>query len=141
MATDTPAPTPTPKPVYKVKIGRNVVYEPWGRPAKADCCCGPYDDRSPVRRLTIELLVTNLSHESTQDKWKPAFYTAAGAHPATCIWYYNNTVVSPGETADVTFITHVEIGDYVQTLKLTLLGHTTTITLDPSGTEVKRKYK
>lgn len=134
-------PTATPRPVFTVKLGRNVVYEPWGRPTDVGGCKGPYNDRSPVRRLTIQLLVTNSSNEHTQDKWFPEFYTAAGAHPPSCIWYYNNTVVSPGETVDVTFATHVEVGDFVQTLRLDLLGHSATITLDASGNEIGRSYK
>jgi hypothetical protein len=94
-----------------------------------------------VRRLTIQLLVTNNSVQPTQDMWFPEFYTATGAHPPSCIWYYNNTVVSPNETVDVTFATHVEVGDYVQTMRLDLLGHSVTITLDPSGKELGRSYQ
>lgn len=47
-------------------------------------------------------------------------------------------VVSPDETVDVTFATHVEVGDYVQTLDL--WGYSVTLTLDPSGNEIRRSY-
>jgi hypothetical protein len=143
-ATDTPAPTPTPKPAFTLKLGRNVIYEQWGRPPADNMCTNDRDDfdnRSPVRRLTIQLLVTNKSKSSTENKWKPSFYAASGPKTTSCMWYYNNTVISPGETVDVTFYTYVELNDYVQTLKLTLLDHTRTITLDPAGNDIKSTYK
>jgi hypothetical protein len=43
--------------------------------------------------------------------------------PTTCIWYYNNTAVQPGETTYVTFATHVETYDWVQSLTLDELGY------------------
>jgi hypothetical protein len=92
-----------------------------------------------VQRFTVQLLVTNNSSSYTKDKWLPTFVSASGASLPSCIWYYNNTVIEPGETVDVTFATHLQGGDYVKALVLSLLGHTATICLDPGANEIPCK--
>ena len=140
LPTDTPQPpTATPEPPFTVALGRNRVYEPWGNPGDPGGCQGPYDDRIRVQRFTLQLLVTNNSSSYTQDKWLPTFVSASGASLPSCIWYYNNTVIEPGETVDVTFATHLQGGDYVKALVLSLLGQTVTICLDPGANEIPCK--
>ncbi len=135
--TDTPVPTPTHTPVpYVVTLGYNIVYEPWGNPGNPDGCNGPYDDRIEVRRFTVEVIVTNNSRNFIPDRWSPTFLAASGAALPTCIWYYNNTVVEPGETADVTFATHLKKGDYVRAMVFDFPGAVITLCLDGSGRQI-----
>ena len=115
------------------------MYEPWGNPGHPGGCQGPYDDRIRVQRFTLQLLVTNNSNSYTKDKWLPTFVSASGAPLPSCIWYYNNTVIEPGETVDVTFATHLQGGDYVKALVLSLLGQTATICMDPGANEIPCK--
>ncbi len=130
-------PTATPQPSYDVHVGRNVVYEPWGIPTDPDGCNGPYwDEGSTLKRFTVQVLVTNNSKNFIPDHWSPDFVSASGAGLRTCIWYYNNTVVEPGETTDVTFATHLERSDYVRALIFDFPGQTITLCLSPSGNEI-----
>jgi hypothetical protein len=135
-ATDTPVPTATASPPYSVILGRNVMYEPWGRPRDSDGCNGPYDDESPVRRLTVEVILTNNSKQFIPDHWSPTFISASGRSLPTCIWYYNNTAVQPDEIIDVTFATHMETDDWVSALIFDELGYTLSICLNPAGQAV-----
>ncbi len=134
--TTTLVPTATTLPPYTVTLGRNVVYEPWGRPANPDGCNGPYDDESPVRRFTVEVILTNNSNRFIPDHWSPVFISASGNPLPTCIWYYNNTTVQPGEIIDVTFATHTEANDWVKALVFDELNYTLTVCLGPSGQAV-----
>jgi hypothetical protein len=134
--TDTPVPIATELPPYSVTVGRNVVYEPWGRPLDPDGCNGPYDDESPMRRFTIQIILTNNSNQFIPDHWSPYFVSASGRSLPTCIWYYNNTAVQPGEVIDVTFATHVETDDWVSALVFDELGYALSTCLNPSGQPV-----
>jgi len=131
--TATPLPSPTTLPPYSVILGRNVIYEPWGRPLDSGGCQGPYDDESPVRRLTVEVILTNNSKQFIPDHWSPTFVSASGRSLPTCIWYYNNTAVQPGEVIDVTFATHLETDDWVSALVFDEMNYTVTICLNPAG--------
>jgi len=131
--TDTPVPTAASLPPYSVTLGHNVVYEPWGRPLDPDGCNGPYNDESPVRRFTVEVILTNNSNSFIPDGWGPTFYTASGQIPPTCTWYYENIAVQPGEIINVTFATHVEANDWVSALVFDELGYTATLCLNGSG--------
>ncbi len=131
--TNTPIPAATALPAYTVTLGRNVTYEPWGRPMDPGGCKGPYDDESPVRRFTVEIILTNNSNRFIPDHWSPVFISASGRPIPTCIWYYNNTVVQPGEIINVTFATHLESNDWVSALLFEELGYPLTICLSPSG--------
>jgi hypothetical protein len=131
--TDTVAPTnPPPPPPYVIAINK-VVLEPWGRPRNADGCNGPYNDKDPVRRLTVEIVLTNQSNRYVPDGWYPTFYTARGQVPPTCIWYYNNTAVQPGETTYVTFATHVDLDDWVQAMVLDELDYAVMVCFNAAG--------
>jgi len=131
--TDTPLPTATVLPPYSVTLGRNVTYEPWGRPLDPGGCKGPYDDESPVRRFTVEVILTNNSNRFIPDHWTPTFVSASGRPLPTCIWYYNNTAVQPDETINVTFATHLETDDWVSALVFDELGYGLAVCLNPSG--------
>jgi S1-C subfamily serine protease len=131
--TDTPVPTATSAPPYSVMLGHNVMYEPWGRPLDPDGCSGPYNDESPVRRLTVEIMLTNNSNQFIPDKWGPTFFAASGQVLETCAWLYDDMSVQPGETANVTFATHMEANDWVAAMVFDELGYTTTLCLNPAG--------
>jgi len=126
---------PTPPPPYQVRLGNNVVYEPWGRPS-ADGCSEPYDDTHPMRRFTVQVLVTNYSIIPIPDRWHPEFISASGAPLIPCTWHYDNTEVSPGETVDVTFATHLESGDWVRALVFNFPAGTVRLCLDGAGHQV-----
>ena len=123
-----PAPTNAPPPTrqtqapYTIAINK-VEPEPWGRPRAADGCNGPYNDRDPVKRFTIEVILTNNSNQWIADGWAPTFYSAAGQIPPTCVWYYDNQAVQPGEVIYVTFATHVESNDWVRAMVFDELGY------------------
>lgn len=134
--TDTPVPTATALPPYSVVLGRNVTYEPWGRPLDSGGCKGPYDDESPGRRFTVEVILTNNSTRFIPDHWTPTFVSASGRPLPTCIWYYNNTAVQPDETINVTFATHLETDDWVSALAFDELGYTLAVCLNSSGQAV-----
>jgi hypothetical protein len=140
--TATPEP-PTPAPAsapYVITLGRNIMYEPWGRPADPGGCRGPYDDDHPVRRLTVQALLTNNSKGFvTYDT--PIFVSASGASLPSCYFAYdpNNPslpVAQPGETKDVTFVTHLATGDYVRALVFELPGWSITVCLDGAAHQV-----
>ncbi|MBN1659660.1 MAG: FHA domain-containing protein [Anaerolineae bacterium] len=115
--TQPPQPTATSRPPFTVSINK-IDFEPWGRPTNPDGCNGPYNDRDPVKRFTIELIVTNQTNRTMESGWLPVFYTAREQIPETCIWVYDNMSIQPGETAYVTFVTHVEYDDWVQIMAL-----------------------
>ena len=127
---------PTPPPPYQVRLGNNVVYEPWGRPTSSDGCSEPYDDSYPMRRFTVQVLVTNLSSIPIPDGWHPEFISASGAPLTPCVWHYHDTEVSPGETVDVTFATHLESSDWVRALVFNFSLGTVRLCLDGSGHQV-----
>ena len=130
--TATAQPTATSRPPYTVAINK-VEPEPWGRPTNPDGCNGPYNDRDPVKRVTIEVVVTNQSNRTIPDGWYPVFYSAQGKTPKTCVWDYGDTSVQPGETTYVTFATHVELNDWVQRLVLDELGYQVVVCFNSSG--------
>jgi predicted component of type VI protein secretion system len=131
--TDTPRPTDTPSPPpFTVSINK-AIYEPWGRPTNPDGCSPPYNDKDPVRRFTVEFVVTNQSNRYIPDQWHPHFYSAKGDVPEVCVWYYDNTAIEPGETTYVTFATHVESDDWVQAMVLDEIGYEVIICLNAAG--------
>jgi hypothetical protein len=92
-----------------------------------DGCNPPYNDQDPVRRFTIEVILTNHSNQYIPDGWAPTFFTAHGGVPPTCIWYYDNQGVQPGEVINVTFATHVEMGDWVRAMVFDELNYEVTV--------------
>ena len=130
--TNTPKPTANSQPPYTLSINK-IEPEPWGRPSSGDGCSPPYNDRDPVKRFTIELVITNQSNRIIPDGWHPVFYTAQGQTPITCVWYYDNTAIQPGETAYVTFVTHTELNDYVQYMLVNELGYDVVVCFNAAG--------
>jgi hypothetical protein len=128
-------PTPLPPP-YLVRLGSNVIYEPWGRPTNTDGCNGPYDDLYEMRRFTVEVVVSNYATIPIPDGWLPTFIAAGGGPLKSCIWYYNNTEVQTGETVDVTFATHLQKGDWVRAIQFNFPQGAVTICLNGTGQEV-----
>jgi hypothetical protein len=126
-----PSHPPAPYSVTIVKIEP----EPWGRPTDPNGCSGPYNDRDPVKRFTIEIALTNHSESTIPDGWAPDFYAASGQVPKTCKWYYDqgDQAVSPGETTYVTFGTHTELSDWVNRMVLNELGYQTAWCFDAGG--------
>ncbi len=138
--TDTPVPTAAPRSPYVISLGNNVQYEPWGRPTQPSGCQGPYDDKSPVRRFTVETILTNNSNNFVTFQ-TPTFVSASGAALPSCYWAYdpNNPkleVAQPGESKNVTFGTHLETGDYVRALVFDLPGWTITVCLNGAGQQI-----
>ena len=129
---DTVVPTDAPPPPYTIAINKSVL-EDWGRPTNADGCNGPYNDQDPVQRLTVELVLTNQSDRDIPDGWYPTFHTAQGQVPPTCVWYYDNTAVQPGETIYVTFATHVNLDDWVQAMVVNELGYAVMVCFSAAG--------
>jgi hypothetical protein len=120
--TTTPVPTKPSSPPYSVDINK-IEPEPWGRPKNADGCNRPYDDRDPVQRFTIEVILTNHSDQWIPDGWAPEFFSADGRVPPVCVWDYGDTAVEPGEVTYLTFATHTELSDYVQAMVFYELGY------------------
>jgi hypothetical protein len=131
-----PPPTPTSPPPYVITLGNNVHYEPWGNPADPEGCKGPYDDRIEVRRFYAQVLLTNNSTRYIGEDWYPSFISASGAGLPSCVFYYNNLAVEPGETIDVTYGTHLKVGDYVKALVFEIQGYTEAICLNPGGQKI-----
>jgi hypothetical protein len=131
-----PPPTATLPPAFTLSLGSNVSYEPWGKPGDPDGCGPPYDDRIEVRRFTVQVLLTNNSKQYIGEDWWPTFLSASGAGVPSCWFYYNNVVVEPGETADVTYATYLPKGDYVKAMVFPILGQTHTVCLNPGGQQI-----
>lgn len=130
------APTPTrapARPALDVVLS-NPHYERWGRPTAPDGCNGPYNNGSPVRRFTMELIVTNRSSQTVPSGWAPYFYANTGAALARCYFPYQEgapvPAVPPGESRTVTFVTFTEETNWVGRVTVTLLGGTWSWTLD-----------
>ena len=64
------------------------------------------------------------------------FISARGWSLPTCIWYYNNTAVQPGEVINVTSATYLETDDWVSALVFDELNYTLSICLNTPGQAV-----
>lgn len=135
-ATSPAPPTATPPPPFTLTLGNNVGYEPWGKPGNPDGCGAPYDDRIEVRRFTAQVLLTNNSKQFIGEDWWPTFLSGSGAAVPSCWYYYNNVVVEPGETVDVTYATYLPKGDYVRAMVFDILGQTAVICLNGGGQQI-----
>ncbi|MEM7031284.1 MAG: hypothetical protein AAF629_17100 [Chloroflexota bacterium] len=109
-------------------------YESWGRPT--DGCAGPYNDRSPVKRFTFEVLFTNQSNQTLYKNWFPEIITAKRGSVRTCFWNYDTIKVAPGQTINVTFVGHVEGDDWVAGLAFRDLNYQQFACLSASGADV-----
>jgi LysM repeat protein len=146
---------------FYLRLGRNVGYEYWGRPKYGldDCTVDWFDDSSQVKRLTVEVLLTNKSKNIIPGEWASpsnvVFHLASGGYRYACKHRYgygqdleqlpSNVTYHPDagyeypgdlradEIVDVTFYTHLEINDLATKIEFTELG----ICFDPnSGDQV-----
>ncbi len=147
-----------PKDRYKelnLRLGLNVSYTYWGRPVYGldDCVANQFDDGSPVKRLTVEVLATNNTEHELPGAWGDTknviFHTLSGARRYACVHYQNHYGTSgsgpevnlpnlggpyprslePGDTMDVTYYTHIEKTDLVTKVEFKFLG----ICFDPNS--------
>lgn len=112
-------PTATPPNPYTLYLTVRG-YEQWGRPNPS--CSEGFNDKSPVRRFTVDFTLVNGSAWSIDD-WFPTFY-AGGRQLYTCYYGYNDTPgvpsVPPGGTRTVTFAAFAELSEYVTRMSLSI---------------------
>jgi hypothetical protein len=130
-ATVPPAP-PTPPPPLSVTLS-NPHYERWGRPTD-NTGCFYYNNGSPVRRFTIQVVLKNNTAATISDWAKPSFYSNTGASLARC--YGSNptdTTLPPvpaNSTSTVTFSSFTDEGTWVSRVDFTYRDRTWRWTLD-----------
>ena len=104
----------------------NPHYERWGKPTNPDGCNDP-TNATPVRRFTMQLVVTNRTGQSITGDWAPRFYSNTGATLARCYYDYQGAAsIPPGETRNVTFVsyTNTDGADWVARVTFSVLGGT-----------------
>ena len=125
------------KPDVYIRLGRNVNYQYWGRPQLGLADCNDWTNNDTVKRLTVEVILTNNSNKPLPNDWaSPSnviIYMASGSHQQACkhIYGYGSAASNPptgvsihadpdsypgtlypGETTNVTYYTHMEKNDY-----------------------------
>lgn len=122
-----------------LRLGRNVIYEPWGRPrlGLTDCFANLFDDGDPVQRFTVQVIATNKSDDSIPSGWASnvKLHLLSGGSRVACKHNLNEDQrrvlesasvqdysfaegnypgeLGVGQTANVTYFTHLEKGDLV----------------------------
>jgi hypothetical protein len=115
----------------------NPHYERWGRPTDSTGCRN-YNNGSPVRRFTIQLIVKNNTGTAIT-KWDGPYYTAnTGKSLARCYYPYdpNETslpAIGANATNNVTFVSFTDEGTYVSRVEFRHSGRTWVWTLGPDG--------
>jgi S1-C subfamily serine protease len=131
-ATSTPTKPPAAaRPALDATLS-NPHYERWGKPTNADGCNDP-TNATPVRRFTMQLIITNRTSQTVSGDWGPRFYSNTGATLARCYYDYAGAgTITPGQTRNVTFVsyTNTDGGDWVSQVVFSALGGTWTWTLD-----------
>lgn len=114
-----PPPTSTPTPAVSLEL-TGMRYEQWGRPVEG---CRRFDNSSPVRKFNLEITLTNNSTQAVKE-WYPDFYANTGRLLLTCFYVYGEGFppVPPGEERTVTFASFAEPHEYVQEMRVTVLG-------------------
>lgn len=117
--TSPPPPTSVPRPAISLDLS-GMRYEQWGRPVEE---CRRFDNGSPVRKFNLELTLTNHSTQAVKD-WYPDFYANTGRLLLTCYYLYGEGFppVPPGEARTVTFASFAEQNEYVQEMRMNVLG-------------------
>jgi len=109
--------TSTPAPLIRVTINK-YTYEQWGRPAGMDDPekgCGNFDDSRPVRVLTVDLHIENVSRQDMKD-WSAYFVNPDDDYLYVCYHPYDGKVfpiIPARESRDVAFKVFFEIDDSV----------------------------
>jgi hypothetical protein len=106
-------------------------YEQWGRPVEG---CRQFDNKSAVRKFNVEITLTNNSTQAVKE-WYPDFYANTGRLLLTCYYVYGEGFppVSPGEERTVTFASFAEQNEYVQEMRMTVLGNEYRRCFSPEG--------
>lgn len=115
----------------------NPHYEQWGRPTDSGGCRN-YNDGSPVRRFTIQMIVRNNTGGTINDWTGPYYYANTGQSLARCYFPYNpsdTTLPAIGAYAanNVTFVTFTDLGTWVSRVEFRYSGRTWAWTLGPDG--------
>ena len=139
----TPAPSDTPTAVgprlYKLAVGGQHLYEPWGAPNSSDLCESyrnrDFNDKIQMKGFNLELALTNNGSTAVPDNWEPSFITSRGKSVQACYYGYQGSGPQPGATAFMTFFTVVSPDDYVRTVLLEINGESLQICLDASGAQ------
>lgn len=130
-ATSTPTrPAAAARPALDVTLS-NPHYERWGKPTSANGCVDE-TNATPVRRFTIQIVVTNRTAQSVANDL-PGFYSNSGAKLASCVYDYAGAgTIPPGQTRNVTFVsyTNTDGGDWVSRVIYSIAGGTWIWTLD-----------
>ncbi len=78
-----------------LRLGRNVGYEPWGKPKLGldDCLADWFDDSNPAQRFTAEVILTNKSRRDISGNWASSsnviFHTMSGAQRNACMHLFD----------------------------------------------------
>ena len=136
--TAVPAPSSTPTatatPNLQVTLS-NPHYERWGKPTNPDGC-NDYTNATPVRKFTMQLVVTNNTNQTVAGDWGPSYVSNTGATLARCYYdYQGSATIPPGQTRNVTFSTYTNTdgNDWVSRVNFSALGGAWTWTLDRDG--------
>jgi S1-C subfamily serine protease len=131
-ATPTPTrPATSARPNLQVTLS-NPHYERWGKPTNADGC-NDYNNSMPVRKFTMQMIVTNNSNQTVAGEWGPSYVSNTGATLARCYYDYQGAgTIPPGQTRNVTFgtFTNADGVDWVSRVTFYALGGSWTWTLD-----------
>ena len=137
-------PTATPKPTATTNVPpalsptlTNPHYERWGRPTDTAGCWN-YNNASPVRRFTMELVVKNNTAATISNWVGPEFSANTGAGLSSCAYGYGGNAsalppIAAGAANTVTFFTFTEEGTWVSRVVFRYGGWTGVWTLGPDG--------
>lgn len=97
----TPGVVATGPDVFRIEVQR-VELERWGRPSDQ---CTSFDDRTPVRKITVSTRITNLSAQAIAELGF-AFFSHADTAIANCIYYYDGIAqqIAPSQAREITFV-------------------------------------
>ncbi|MCW1968344.1 MAG: hypothetical protein KIH69_009540 [Anaerolineae bacterium] len=86
---------------FRIEVQR-VELERWGLPNSQ---CTSFDDRTPVRKITVSARITNLSAQAIAELGF-AFFSNADAAITNCIYYYDGIAqqIGPGQAREITFV-------------------------------------
>ncbi len=115
----------------------NPHYERWGRPTDSTGCLN-YNNGSPVRRFTIQIIVKNNTSTAISDWKSPFYYSNSGASLARCYYPFNQSETTlpavPANSANtVTFVSFTDEGTWVSRVEFVYRDRTWRWILDFNG--------
>jgi hypothetical protein len=132
--TAVPQPTAAPAGTFSV-TPTNMRYEQWGRPDPR-VGCQQFNDKSPVRKFNLELVITNNGSETITD-WYPRFWGVSGQELIVCYYGYGGgrgyPTLPPGATRTVTFAAFCELNDAVSSMSVELGSEKIKRCFNPAG--------